>query len=67
MHSQFLSNRINSLIQKNKNDIGQMNIDSNNREIKFLNGLKKILLLKKDFNDFGFQILIDNTQHQMAN
>lgn len=32
------------------------------QEIKFLKALKKVHLLKKDFNDFGFQILIDKNQ-----
>jgi hypothetical protein len=58
-YSQFLSDKIDSLIQTNKTDIGQINIDSNNREIKFLKALSKIHSLKNCINDYGFQILID--------
>lgn len=67
MYTQFLSNKINLLIKENNTDIGQINIDSNNREIKFLKALKKVHLLEKDFNNFGFQILIDKIPSQQAN
>jgi hypothetical protein len=63
----FIKDRINSLVQKNKTDIGQINIDSNNREIKFLKALNKIHSLKSSLNNYGFQILIDKIQHQKAN
>jgi hypothetical protein len=39
-YSQFLSYRIDSLIQENKSDISQINIDANNREVEYLKELK---------------------------
>jgi hypothetical protein len=34
-------------------------------EINFLKALKKVNLLKKDFNDFGFQLKIENHRCQI--
>lgn len=67
MYTQFLSNKINLLIKENNTDIGQINIDSNNIEIKFLKALNNIHSLKSCINDFGFQILIDKTPSQQVN
>lgn len=66
-NSIFLQDKINSLLLENKTDIGQINIDSNNREIEFLKALNKIHSCKKIINDFGFQILIDSYQCQQEN